>query len=79
MKSKTKIFIVHIISIVIAFLFWLTLQKVEYQAKIEEVKQEKHYVKIEELKTKVKFEALWENVFIILWDDLIKKWEIKKK
>lgn len=79
MNFKTKIFFVNIVSILIAFFLWFMLQKAEFEDKINEEKSKKHYVKIEELKTKIKFESMWENVFIIIWDEIIQKGEIKKK
>lgn len=79
MKFKNdNIFIFYIITIFLSFIIWCFVRIDTYETKIKELENKKHYVEIEELKTKIKFEAKSENTYIIKDFDMITKWEVKK-
>lgn len=79
MKSKIdNTFVFYIITIILSFIIWCFVRIEEYENKISTLESEKKYVKIEELKTKIKFESFDDNVIILKDWNVIQKWEISK-
>lgn len=64
--------------LILAFLIGFMLWKIDSKNKVNEEKSKRHYVKIDELKTKIKFESIDESTFFYLNWEILQKWEIKK-
>lgn len=73
-----KEFIIYVSCIIIAFFLWFSVKLDSYETKISDLERKKYFIKVDELKTKVKIEAVSNNTFIIKdWEEL-NKTEIKK-
>ena len=63
--------IISSILIVLAFFFWILFEKTKNSWEIDMIQNTKHYVNIEQLKTKLKINSANPNIIIqVNWEEL---------